>query len=191
MEKLDAQSALAAAVEEVLETMCFTLLLSSSALSGPEAAVPGAGFSNPVTAVLQFEGSPSGEFRLSVPLTVARGVGSGFLGREPGEVSDCQAGEVVCELANMFCGSVLSRLEAETIFHLSHPELAHPELAHPELAHPELAHPELAHPELAHPELAHPELMPAVPAPDGNAVSRLFELEDGFFAASLQFRLVS
>ena len=161
MEKLDAQSALAAAVEEVLETMCFTLLLSSSALSGPEAAVPGAGFSNPVTAVLQFEGSPSGEFRLSVPLTVARGVGSGFLGREPGEVSDCQAGEVVCELANMFCGSVLSRLEAETIFHLSHPELAHP------------------------------ELMPAVPAPDGNAVSRLFELEDGFFAASLQFRLVS
>jgi CheY-specific phosphatase CheX len=50
-------------------------------------------------------------------------VGSGFLGKEEEEISDEQTGEVVCELANMFCGSALSRLEAQTTFRLSHPEL--------------------------------------------------------------------
>ena len=53
----------------------------------------------------------------------ARTIGSGFLGKEEAEISDEQTGEVVCELANMFCGSVLSRLEDKTTFHLSHPEL--------------------------------------------------------------------
>jgi hypothetical protein len=56
-------------------------------------------------------------------------VGAGFLGREEAEVSDGQAGEVVCELANMICGSVLSRLESEETFQITHPELVPQEAA--------------------------------------------------------------
>jgi hypothetical protein len=56
-------------------------------------------------------------------MKLARVVGAGFLGREEAEVSDAQAGEVVCELANMICGSVLSRLESEATFQITHPEL--------------------------------------------------------------------
>lgn len=119
MEQTEVQSALTAAVEEVLETMCFAIVLSSS-----DDAIPEGNSSDWMTAMLRFEGKLSGEFRLSVPVKLARTVGSGFLGTEETEISDSQAAEVVCELANMFCGSALSRLEADTIFRLSHPELA-------------------------------------------------------------------
>ena len=39
-------------------------------------------------------------------------------------MSSERAGEVVCELANMLCGSVLSRMDATAVFELSCPELA-------------------------------------------------------------------
>jgi CheY-specific phosphatase CheX len=118
MESTEVQTALAEAVEEVLETMCFAMVLSSS-----ETAIPAPAGSDPVHAMLRFEGTPSGVFHLSIPVALARAAGSGFLGRDEEEISDLEATEVVCELANMFCGSVLSRLEKETIFHLSSPVL--------------------------------------------------------------------
>lgn len=121
METDEIQTALASAVEEVLETMCFTSVFDSAegavAPSGDESAPA-------LLAELQFHGSHSGGFRVGAPMKLARTVGAGFLGRDEAEVSDDQAGEVVCELANMFCGSVLSRLESQTIFEISHPELA-------------------------------------------------------------------
>jgi CheY-specific phosphatase CheX len=116
MEPIEMQAALAEAVEEVLETMCFAIVLSSS-----ETVVPPPDGCDPVHATLNFEGTQSGAFRLSVPMSLARAVGSGFLGREEDEISGPEATEVVCELANMFCGSVLGRLKKETIFHLSTP----------------------------------------------------------------------
>lgn len=124
MEPNEIQTALEAAVEEVLETMCFTGVVASS-----EGTVPaeGDGGGPAIAAALRFDGSPSGEFRMSVPLKLARAVGSSFLGREEEEVSDSQAEEVVCELANIICGSVLSRLQSESSFRLSHPELVRPE----------------------------------------------------------------
>jgi CheY-specific phosphatase CheX len=64
---------------------------------------------------------------VSVPFKLARVVGAGFLGSEEMEVSDSQAEEVVCELANMICGSVLSRLESQETFRITHPELVPPE----------------------------------------------------------------
>ena len=118
MEPNEIQSALASAVEEVLETMCFTTVLASS-----EGAAPPAGGAQAITAELRFQGNPSGGFRVSAPIQLARAVSAGFLGREEAEVSDSEAGEVVCELANMICGSVLSRLEDQTIFQIAHPEL--------------------------------------------------------------------
>jgi len=124
MEPNEIQTALAAAVEEVLETMCFTTVLASA-----EGAVPpeGDGSAPALNAELHFQGNPSGGFRVGVPMKLARVVGAGFLGREETELSDSQAGEVVCELANMICGTVLSRLESKATFQITHPELTPPE----------------------------------------------------------------
>ena len=146
MEQNEIQIGLAAAVEEVLETMCFTSVLSSgegpapACMEGavpadgdegppadPEVAVPADAGARACTAELRFEGNPSGGCRVSVPLKLARVVGAGFLGSDEMEVSDSQAEEVVCELANMICGSVLSRLESEETFRITHPELVPPE----------------------------------------------------------------
>ena len=126
MEPNEIQTALDAAVEEVLETMFFTTVLASA-----EGVVPpdGDGGPPPVIAELRFEGNPPGGFRVGVPMKLARVAGAVFLGREEEELSDAQAGEVVCELANMICGSVLSRLESDTAFQLTHPELVPPESA--------------------------------------------------------------
>ena len=123
MQATEVQAALASAVEEILETMCFSTVFSSSETAFPPSALPEANDGSALMAQLRFEGNPSGEFRLTIPMKPARMIGSCFLGKEEAEISDEQTGEVVCELANMFCGSALSRLEAETTFHLSHPEL--------------------------------------------------------------------
>jgi CheY-specific phosphatase CheX len=120
VEPNEIQTALAVAVEEVLETMFFTTVLASSEGIAPR---EGDGGAPEITVALRFHGNPSGGFRVSVPLKLARVVGAGFLGREEAEVTDSQVGEVVCELANMICGSVLSRLESETTFQITQPEL--------------------------------------------------------------------
>jgi len=120
MEPNEIQAAMAVAVEEVLETMCFASVLASAEGAAPPEADDG---SPAITTALHFEGSPSGEFRLGVPVKLARVVGAGFLGREETDVSDSQAEEVVCELANMICGTVLSRLESKATFQITHPEV--------------------------------------------------------------------
>ena len=122
------QEALATAVEEVLETMCFLGVDASGEGSIPPQAgdaweSQGEGAEQNLTSELRFEGHTSGIFRVSVPLRLAHAAGAGFLGLDEPAATDAQAAEVVCELANMFCGSVLGRLEHTTIFRLSHPEL--------------------------------------------------------------------
>jgi CheY-specific phosphatase CheX len=120
----DIHSALSAAVEEVLETMFFSSVLASS--NTPEPTGEGA---EPVfRASLAFQGDACGNLGLAIPIHLAQVVSSGFLGMEEQEVSDSEVGEVVGEMANMICGSVLSRLESESTFHISHPELGLPEL---------------------------------------------------------------
>jgi len=114
------QAAMDAAAAEVLETMCFADVLASAA--GPAPADGAAGVPA-VTAELHFEGDPPGWFRAGAPARLARALAAGFLGLEEPEVSDLQAGEVVCELANMICGSLLSHIPSETVFRIGHPEL--------------------------------------------------------------------
>ena len=46
-----------------------------------------------------------------------------FLGEEPGTLSPEQIGSVVCELANMICGAVLTRVHADNMFELTSPRL--------------------------------------------------------------------
>jgi CheY-specific phosphatase CheX len=100
---------------EVLETMFFA---SVSGDAPPEALQDWIG------ARLHFHGSPSGNFGVRVTSRSARTIAAGFLGVEDAEVSESQVGEVVCELANMLCGSVLSRFEKDARFDLTHPELS-------------------------------------------------------------------
>jgi CheY-specific phosphatase CheX len=119
MEPIEIQRALESAVEQVLETMCFTSVVASS-----EGGDWSEGrFTPEIAAELQFEGDPRGGFRLGVSKKLARALGAGFLGLEEAEPSDSQAGDVVCELANMICGSTLSRLEDKATFRITHPEL--------------------------------------------------------------------
>jgi hypothetical protein len=53
----------------------------------------------------------------------ARLLAAGFLGEDEEALTASQPGEVVCELANMLCGSFVSGLEGEEKFELGSPEL--------------------------------------------------------------------
>ncbi|MGA2740385.1 MAG: chemotaxis protein CheX [Bryobacteraceae bacterium] len=108
---------LAAATGEVLETMFFT------DVSGP--APVGASSPEPrVAARLSFEGTPSGALTLSVSEPAVRALAANFLGSEEDDpLPAAQLGSVVCELANMICGSLLSHVRTEEHFKLSSPEL--------------------------------------------------------------------
>jgi CheY-specific phosphatase CheX len=86
------------------------------------APVPAGG----LAARVAFRGSPSGAFTIAIDSSAARSLAAGFLAAEETELSPTRTGEVVCELANMICGSVLSRLEPDAAFELLHPELTAP-----------------------------------------------------------------
>ena len=99
------------ATEEVLETMFFSTLLDDE---GMEASTP------LVSSRLGFCGTPSGSFQVDVSTEAAEILAADFLGGEEMESSD-PVGQVVCELANILCGSILSRTGSETVFQLSSP----------------------------------------------------------------------
>jgi CheY-specific phosphatase CheX len=106
------ETALAESVQEVLEKMFFVDLVD---------AAPDEVCAEGITAELNFDGDPPGSFRLLLDPTAARSAAADFLGEDPAELSDDQLNEVVCELANMICGSVLSRIESSATFRLSKP----------------------------------------------------------------------
>jgi CheY-specific phosphatase CheX len=99
---------------EVLETMFFTGVL------GETENLP----TDPITTRLNFRGTPSGSFGLSLSQDSSRQIAAGFLAEDEQEISQERVDEVVCELTNMLCGSLLSKIESEATFELSHPELA-------------------------------------------------------------------
>jgi CheY-specific phosphatase CheX len=110
-----------ASASEVLETMFFTGIL------GETKDLP----VNPITTRLNFRGTPSGSFGLSLSLDSSRQIAAGFLAEDEQDVSQERVNEVICELTNMLCGSLLSKIESEGAFDLSHPELA-PQPENPE-----------------------------------------------------------
>jgi CheY-specific phosphatase CheX len=117
------ESALRVSTLDVLETMFFV----GDAGEAPPAADPsdpaGNGLTARLAACLTFEGSPSGWLALHIDQVAARRIAADFLGEEEEAVTDRQAEDIVCELANMICGSMLSLTESETVFHLSSPVL--------------------------------------------------------------------
>jgi CheY-specific phosphatase CheX len=117
----DLERHLRPACEEVLETMFFTSVMDTAAKS-TECDDPLIAFR------LTFSGARSGAFEVRTSEASARSLAAGFLGEIEADVTGERAGEVVCELANMLCGSVLSRMDAAAVFELSHPEPAEPRI---------------------------------------------------------------
>ena len=112
--------ALRASVAEVLEKMFFVRSLDDFEDAARECVL---------VAHLTFEGEPSGSLTLRVAAQAARSIAADFLGMDEGELADAEVGEVICELANMICGSVLSRVESESTFRLATPRIVEPESA--------------------------------------------------------------
>lgn len=108
---------LVAATGEVLETMFFTGVYGPAPASASP-AVPR------LAARLSFESTPSGALTLSVSEPAVRALAANFLASEEDDpLPVSQLGSVICELANMICGSLLSRVKAEEHFRLCSPEL--------------------------------------------------------------------
>ncbi len=107
---------LSESVGEVLENMFFTGVFDEDAsnLDGEISLV---------AARLSFRGTPSGEFGIRTKPETVQKLSASFLGEDESSISQSQGGEVLCELANMMCGSFLSRLEKDGRFELSKPEL--------------------------------------------------------------------
>lgn len=106
---------ISAAVDQVLETMFFSTPLGP-AESESEGAV--------IEARVAFQGRPSGALAVRLSAASAGMLAAGFLGETEEALTDCEANAVVCELANMLCGSLVSKLEGEESFDLTSPELA-------------------------------------------------------------------
>jgi CheY-specific phosphatase CheX len=114
MQVCDLNRLFAESASDVLETMFFTCVLGDTEFKPDD----------PISARLDFKGDPSGSFGLSLSHVTAREIAAGFLALEDSELSQGQVSEVICELTNMLCGTLLSRLESESCFELQHPYLA-------------------------------------------------------------------
>jgi CheY-specific phosphatase CheX len=110
------QQALQESTEDVLEKMFFIQCLGEPLRSESEPEF---------VAQLTFEGDPSGALTLTVRASTARSVAADFLAAEEPDLSEQEVGEVVGELANMICGSVLSRVESTATFRLASPRIAY------------------------------------------------------------------
>lgn len=114
MPQIDVQRILLESASEVLETMFFTGVAEEDSSEDAQSLI---------CAELTFHGKPSGRFGVRVPPKTGRMIAASFLGLDESEVADRQVADVICELTNMFCGSVLSRIEAGARFELMHPEI--------------------------------------------------------------------
>ena len=113
---------------EVLDAMYFTTMLGSEVRESLPEELAGRISSDdaPLSFSLRFVGDISGRFGVSLDHSTARSLAANFLGEDEADASSGTVAEVVGELANMLCGSVMSRVEGDNKFVLSHPEPASP-----------------------------------------------------------------
>jgi CheY-specific phosphatase CheX len=104
------------ATAEVLEKMFFTSV-AGEFVPREDARV------DSVSARQSFRGTPSGSFGVRTSVATGRTIAANFLSVEQDALTETEVGEVICELANMLCGSVLSRLQDDARFELSTPRL--------------------------------------------------------------------
>lgn len=105
---------------ELLDVMYFTTVLGSATQETAPEESPDPGM--PVAFSLRFAGDVSGRFGISLQPAAAHQLAANFLGQQPAEITSSDAADVAAELANMLCGSVMSRVEREHEFVLTHPE---------------------------------------------------------------------
>ena len=122
------------ALQEVLGTMFF----SDAAPVACEHHLAGEWSAARVT----FTGVPAGELRLMLSPGLALIFAASFLGIDEQEVTPETADQVNCELANMICGAILSRLHPDSLVALSAPELTPVDFEHPGSIHQCFAIPE-------------------------------------------------
>jgi CheY-specific phosphatase CheX len=101
---------------EVLDTMYFTTVLDATPEESLDALYPG-----DFAFALEFRGDVSGSFGVHLDYSTAYSLASNFLGEDSGELKSSEVAEVIGELANMLCGSVMSRVPSTHKFALSHP----------------------------------------------------------------------
>lgn len=118
MTEIEIQPALRESVNEVLEKMFFVEPPGESPNARPAGILP-----DQIAAFLTFEGEAAGSLSLRVTAAAARSIAADFLGDDAESISERQMAEVLCELANMICGSVLSRVESATKFNLAPPRI--------------------------------------------------------------------
>ena len=111
------REALPESVNDVLERMFFVQAVGASPQQLPQAP------DGQIVARVRFEGEPSGSLTLWLNALDALPIAADFLGADPEEITEARSSEVICELANMICGSLLSRIEAGTTFHLATPQI--------------------------------------------------------------------
>lgn len=110
-------SSLQETVRTVLETMFFSTAEPVECCHG-----------NPsIAARLAFRGDPSGELVVTVSHDLAQALAAGFLGVDFEEVTAEAERNIVCELANMICGAVLSHLHPDAVVALDSPHCAEPD----------------------------------------------------------------
>jgi CheY-specific phosphatase CheX len=111
---------------EVLDAMYFTTVngteLQEPATTTDTETTEAPDAEKPLAYSLNYMGDISGRFGLSLKQDTAHSLAANFLGEEAEDISSKEIHEVVGELTNMFCGSVMSRVEGENKFVLSHPE---------------------------------------------------------------------
>lgn len=110
------EQSLRESVEEVLETMFF--LTVEQEVDWADVAAK-----EHLFAEMDFQGAAEGRLELAVSADLAPMLASGFFGKDESELSEAEIRGVVCELANMLCGSVLSRLESGSLFALGAPQM--------------------------------------------------------------------
>lgn len=116
MQAIELKPFMESAVAEVLESMCF---ISSE---GEAADVTGDDRSDWIRGELGFVGLPGGTFGIAVPPSTAAVMAANFLGEDEVDLSDKQTVEVVCELTNMVCGTLLAQIDSKQAFTLSTPK---------------------------------------------------------------------
>src|SRR5262245_37703469 len=109
-------AALHDSVRNVLEKMFFIDILRPVVGEAPRMGA--------IAAEVVFSGAPPGVFRLDLDPQAAAAAAASFLGDAPEDLTTDRIQMVVCELANMICGAVLSRVESSATFRLSTPEIA-------------------------------------------------------------------
>jgi len=125
MQASDLSELVVTCCSDVLDAMYFSSVLEATHL--PIANEEDVAAMIPLSATdqmysLAFHGTVSGQFGIHLGRETATRLAGNFLGESEGTLSEREVGEVVGELSNMLCGSIVSRIEGKSTFALSHPE---------------------------------------------------------------------